>query len=50
MVRGVYIRFHHFPDFPKVVNLWWFDTPIGIFEIALSCWLLFKGIRTPLAE
>ena len=39
-----------FPDFPKIVNLWWFDTPIGIFEIALSFWLLFKGIRTPLVE
>jgi len=23
-----------FPDFAKVVNLWWFDSPIGIFEIA----------------
>ncbi len=33
-----------FPDFTKIVNLWWFDTPIGIFEIALSFWLLFKGI------
>ena len=39
-----------FPDFPKVVNLWWFDTPMAIFEIALSFWLLFKGIRTPLVE
>jgi hypothetical protein len=39
-----------FPDFPKIVNLWWFDTPIGIFEIALSFWLLFRGIRTPLIE
>ncbi len=39
-----------FPDFTKIVNLWWFDTPMGIFEIALSFWLLFKGIRTPLVE
>ena len=23
-----------FPDFAKVVNLWWFDSPIGIFETA----------------
>ena len=42
--------FYIFPDFTKVVNLWWFDTPMGIFEIALSFWLLFKGIRTPLVE
>lgn len=39
-----------FPNFAKVVNLWWFDSPIGIFEIATSFWLLFKGIRTPLVE
>ena len=34
-----------FPNFDKVVNLWWFDSPVGIFEIALSFWLLFKGLR-----
>jgi hypothetical protein len=34
-----------FPDFTKVVNLWWFDSPMGVFEIALSFWLLFKGLR-----
>jgi len=28
----------------KAVNLWWFDTPMGIFEMALSFWLLFKGL------
>ena len=33
-----------FPDFAKVVNLWWFDSPMAIFEIALSFWLLFKGL------
>lgn len=27
-----------------VVNLWWFDTPMGIFEIATSFWLLFRGL------
>ena len=32
------------PDFSKVVNLWWFDSPMGIFEIATSFWLLFKGL------
>jgi len=35
------------PAFAKVVNLWWFDTPLGIFEIATGFWLLFKGLRTP---
>ena len=33
-----------FPNFPKVVNLWWFDSPMGIFEMATSFWLLFKGL------
>ena len=36
-----------FPGFAKVVNLWWFDSPMGIFEMALSFWLLFRGL-TPL--
>ena len=35
-----------FPNFVEVVNLWWFDTPIGIFEIVTSFWLLFKGLRS----
>ncbi len=34
-----------FPDFAKVVNLWWFDSPMAIFEMATSFWLLFKGLR-----
>jgi len=42
--------FYIFPNFDKIVNLWWFDTPMGIFDIATSLWLLFKGIRTPLVE
>ncbi len=33
------------PDFTNVVNLWWFDSPMAIFEIATSFWLLFKGLR-----
>lgn len=37
--------FYIFPSFDKIVNLWWFDTPMGIFDIALSFWLLLKGIR-----
>jgi hypothetical protein len=42
--------FYIFPDFSKVVNLWLFDSPMAIFELVLSFWLLFKGIRTPLLE
>jgi len=38
------------PDFAKVVNLWWFDSGLGIFEMATGFWLLFKGIRTPLVR
>ena len=39
--------FYIFPNFDRIVNLWWFDTPMGIFDIATSFWLLFRGIRTP---
>ena len=35
-----------FPTFAKFVNLWWFDTPMALFEMAASFWLLFKGIRS----
>jgi uncharacterized protein YjeT (DUF2065 family) len=27
-----------------VVNLWWFDTPMTLFDIALSLWLIIKGL------
>ena len=37
--------FYIFPHFNKIVNLWWFDTPMGLFDIALSFWLIFKGLR-----
>lgn len=33
------------PGFATVVNLWWFDVPMALFDIALSFWLLFKGLR-----
>jgi hypothetical protein len=36
-----------FPDFNKTVNDYWFDSPMAIFELILSFWLLFKGIVTP---
>ncbi|MBV9958260.1 MAG: DUF4386 domain-containing protein [Acidobacteria bacterium] len=33
------------PGFSKVVNLWWFDSPMALFELAAGLWLLFKGLR-----
>ena len=32
-----------FPGFAKPVNPYWFDSPMAIFEMVLSFWLLFKG-------
>jgi hypothetical protein len=42
--------FYIFPNFDKLVNLWWFDSPMGVFDIVTSFWLLLTGIRMPLAE
>lgn len=39
--------YYIFPNFDAVVNLWWFDMPMLIFDVALSFWLLFKGLRAP---
>lgn len=33
------------PAFTHVVNLWWFDSPFALVDIALSLWLLTKGLR-----
>jgi hypothetical protein len=33
-----------FPDFNKIVNDYIFDTPMALFELILSFWLLFKGL------
>jgi uncharacterized protein DUF4386 len=33
------------PHFNKLVNDYWFDSPMAFFELALSFWLLFKGLR-----
>src|SRR5437870_12191945 len=35
-----------FPDFNKIVNDYWFDSPMALFELALSFWLLFKGLNS----
>lgn len=34
-----------FPDFNKIVNDYLFDSPMALFELAVSVWLLFKGLR-----
>ena len=34
-----------FPNFNKIVNDYIFDSPMALFELALSFWLLFKGLR-----
>ena len=36
-----------FPHFNEIVNDYWFDSPMALFEAALGCWLLFKGLRPP---
>jgi hypothetical protein len=33
-----------FPDFNKIVNDYMFDSPMAVFELILSFWLLFKGL------
>jgi hypothetical protein len=36
-----------FPAFDKAVDAYWFDSPMAVFELILSFWLLLKGIATP---
>ena len=38
-----------FPEFNKIVNDYIFDTPMALFELVLSFWLLFKGLNPPLS-
>jgi len=33
-----------FPNFDKAVNPYWFDSPMALFEMVVSFWLLFKGL------
>jgi hypothetical protein len=37
-----------FPSFGKTVDPYWFDSPMALFEMALSFWLLFKGVNANL--
>jgi len=34
-----------FPNFNKIVNDYIFDTPMALFELVVSLWLLFKGLQ-----
>lgn len=34
-----------FPGFAKPVDPYWFDSPMALFELVVSGWLLFKGLR-----
>jgi len=34
-----------FPHFNKIVNDYIFDSPMALFELAVSFWLLFKGLK-----
>lgn len=34
-----------FPNFNKIVNDYIFDSPMALFELTLSFWLLFKGLK-----
>ncbi len=38
------------PDFGERVNVWLFDTPMALFEMATGVWLLVKGIRLTAAQ
>ena len=44
---GCTLVLYVFPHFDKVVNLWWFDSPMAIFDIVLSFWLLLKRLKLP---
>jgi hypothetical protein len=34
-----------FPNFEKTVNAYWFDSPMALFELIVSVWLLLKGLK-----
>jgi hypothetical protein len=38
-----------FPGFGKPVDPYWFDSPMALFELILSLWLIFKGLRSTTA-
>jgi hypothetical protein len=47
-LKSGYIPFVYliFPTFNKIVNDYIFDTPMALFELTVSVWLLVKGLRS----
>lgn len=41
------VTFLVFPHFDATVNAWFFDTFMGLFELALGLWLLIMGLKKP---
>jgi hypothetical protein len=39
------VIFYVFPHFDSIVNLWWFDTPMALFELTISFWLIIRGLK-----
>ena len=39
-----------FPNFNQIVNDYVFDSPMALFELAVSFWLLFKGLTPKIAN
>ncbi len=39
-----------FPDFNKIVNDYVFDSPMALFELGVSFWLLFKGLSPKIVK
>jgi hypothetical protein len=37
------------PGFTDAVNLWWFDSPMVLCEIAVAVWLIVRGLPAPAA-
>jgi hypothetical protein len=33
-----------FPGFDKIVNAYWFDSPMALFELIVSLWLVTRGL------
>ncbi len=44
------IVFLVFPNFEKPVNPYWFDSPMALFELAVSVWQLIKGLSPPAVD
>lgn len=41
---GCTFAFYINPGIVHIVNLWWFDTPLGVMELVIGLWLLVAGL------